>query len=311
MTKISTPPTQWEVNIPILNNPLLWFQLFMVALISSSYLILLLVGFNLFEHAWDDIPASLSIGSLMAGGLFVAFSLILFFMYWRGVPTRYVLHDGYIEQHTLTVGKKTSTFLSLFGLLSGKSTGYTAAGATLLARSREQIAVNWKEATSVEVFPKRHEIQLRNEWRTIMQVVCPEGQFDSILNFIQQQTTSKNPTEVFVKTRETPFATKVIISLFSLIFGIFLFPRLPIHYVGIFSIATIGLALMALWSSELKQRIFGGVLSVLPILGSALAYLYGEIDMSQQGAIYALLIELFIFLYFTLLGVAVALRLIR
>ncbi|WP_022951674.1 hypothetical protein [Leucothrix mucor] len=311
MTKISAPPTQWEVNISILNNPLLWFQLFMVALISSSYLALLLVGFNLFEHAWDDIPVSLSIGLLMAGGLFVAFSLILFLMYWRGVPTRYVLHDGYIEQHTLAVGKKTSTLLSLFGLLSGKSTGYAAAGATLLARSREQIAVNWKEATSIKVFPRRHEIQLYNEWQTIMQVVCPEDQFDNILNFIQQQTENKQPTGNFSNSREMPFSKKIIISLFSLIFGFFLFPRLPIHYVGIFSIATIGFAFMALWSSGLKQRIFGGILTVLPILGSALAYFYGEIDMSQQGATYALLIELFIFLYFTLLGVTVALRLIR
>lgn len=132
---------QWEVNISILKNPLLWFQLVMVALISSSYLILLLVGLNLFENHWEDIPASLSVGILMAGGLFIAFSLILILMNWRGIPTKYILKDKYIEQHTLVRGKKTAGLLSLFGILSGKSAGYTAAGATLLASSREQIAV--------------------------------------------------------------------------------------------------------------------------------------------------------------------------
>lgn len=76
MTKISAPPTQWEVNISILNNPLLWFQLFMVALISSSYLTLLLVGFNLFEHAWDDIPASLSIGEAYQLGMYCMMAIL-------------------------------------------------------------------------------------------------------------------------------------------------------------------------------------------------------------------------------------------
>ncbi len=52
-------PEQWDINISILKNPLLWFQLLMVALLASSYLTLLMVGINLFEYHWEDIPASL------------------------------------------------------------------------------------------------------------------------------------------------------------------------------------------------------------------------------------------------------------
>ena len=305
------PPGQWEVNISTLKNPLLWFQLVMVSLLSSSYLLLLLVGINLFERHWEDIPASLSIGLIMAGGLFIAFSLVLILMYWRGVPTKYVLQDGYIEQHTLARGKKAAGLLSLFGILSGKSAGYTAAGATLLASSREVIAVNWKDSTSLEVFPGRNEIQLHNEWRTIMQVVCPKDQFENILQFIQQKTKKNGKPEKLRENTETPFAKKVILSIFVLIFGIFLFPRLPVHYVGVFAIATIIFAFLALWSSGLKQRIFGGILLLLPIVSVALAFVWGEVDMSQQGSIYALFIELLILGYFMLLGLGVVSKYVR
>jgi len=189
-------PMQWDINISILKNPLFWFQLFMVSFIPASYLILLLVGLNLFEYHWDDIPASLSVGLIIGGGLFIAFSLVLFLMRWRGIPTTYVLKDKHIEQHTLARGKKTVGLLSLLGILSGRSAGYTAAGATLLARSRELIAIEWKDATRLEVFPSRNEIQLHNNWRTIMQIVCPADQFDNILHFIQQKTEKNKLSEV-------------------------------------------------------------------------------------------------------------------
>jgi len=304
-------PLQWDVNISILKNPLLWFQLLMVVVIPASYLMLLMVGFNLFEHHWEDIPASLSVGLVVGGGLFIALSLILFLMYWRGIPTKYVLSDKHIEQHTLARGKKTAGLLSLFGIFSGKSAGYTAAGATLLARSREQIAVEWKDATSLEVFPKRNEIQLHNNWRTIMQVVCPKDQFDSILEFIQQKTEKNIKQEKLKKSTETSFEKKVVLSIFSLILGIFLFPRLPIHYVGIFAIATIIFVFLALWSSGLKQRIFAVILLLLPIIGVGLAFVWGEVDMTKQGAIYALILELIALGFFLILGLSVAFKYIK
>lgn len=304
-------PKQWDIKISVLKNPLLWFQLLMVALVASSYLMLLMVGINLFERHWEDIPASLGVGSVVGGGLFIALSLVLFVMHWGGIPTKYVLKDKHIEQHTLAKGKKTAGLLSLFGILSGKSAAYTAAGATLLATSRELIAVEWKEATSLEVFPKRNEIQLHNEWRTVMQVICPENQFDNILQFIQQKTEKNRLTEKVEEQVETPFVKKVMLSIFSLTFGVFLFPRLPIHYVGAFAIATIIFAFMALWSSGLKQQIFAWILFILPIIGVALAFIYGEVEMSRQGAVYALLIELLIFGFFLFIGMGIILRIIR
>lgn len=303
---------QWEINISITRNPLLWFQLVMVSLLSSSFLLFLLVGLNLYEHHWDDIPSSFLVAGVMAGGLFIAFSLIGLLMYGRGIPTRYVLKDKHIEQHTLSRGKKTLGLLGLFGLLSGKNAGYTATGAALLAHSREAIAINWNEVTKLETFPERHEILLHNNWRTIMQVVCPVDQFDSILKIIQEKTQNVQTDKKLEKNnQETPFAFKLMLSFLAIIFGIFLIPRLPIHFVGIFAIAAIIFALLSLWSSGVKRQVFAGILVIIPILGVSLAFIAGEIDMHQSGAIYALAIEVILLAFFLFLGLGIFLKFIK
>lgn len=302
---LSILPLEWDINISVLHNPLLWFQFFIAAFLSSLFLLFLLVGLNLYENHWEEIPSSLLVFLSMGGGLFLAFSLITLLLFGRGIPTKYILRDGHIEQHTLNRGKKATSLLGLFALLSGKNAGYTAAGASLLARSREQIAVEWKDVFEVQVFPKRKEIRLDNEWRTIMQIICPDDQFDKILQIIEKKTEKNHKSKKIEGKRETSFAWKVILSLLSLVFGIFLFPRLPIHFVGLFTIGTMLFAFLALWSNGVKKRVFGGILLLLPLIGVGLAFVVGEVNFSQPGAIYALVIELAIFGFFVVLGLAV------
>ena len=307
-TQTNILPMKWDINISILKNPLLWFQLVIVSLLSSSFLLFLLLGLNLYEYHWEDIPSSLGVALSIAGGLFLAFSLILVILYGKGVPTRYILRDAYIEQHTLSKGKKATGFLGLFALLSGKNTGYTAAGASLLAYSREQIAVEWKDVSEVQVFPERKEIQLHNAWRTIMQIVCPADQFEKIVQTVQQKTEKTYKAGKKEEKRETPFAIKVILSLLTLVFGFFLFPRLPIHFVGIFTIATMLFAFLALWSSGFKKQVFAGILFLFPLIGVGLAFVVGEVDFSRSGTVYALIIELMILGFFLFLGLGVFFR---
>jgi len=299
-------PFEWEIEIPILKNPLLWFQMGMAVSGAVSFLALLLVGLNLFEDDWEQIPGSVAVGLIVGGGIFAAMSLILAVMYWRGIPTRYIVQDGHIEQHTLTGKAGAINRAGALALLSGSGAGVTAAGSGALARSREAIAVGWTDVTETRVFPSRREIQLHNDWRTIMQVVCPVDQFDEIRQYIQKATETDGRAANRERTRETPFAQRVILSIFSLVFGILLLPRLPIHYVGLFTIATVIAALLSLWSSGVKRRVFGVILSSLPVVGVGLAYLMDEVDMGQPGARYALAVELLVLGFFLVLGVSAA-----
>lgn len=306
------PLKQWSINISIIKNSLLWVQLLVTSLLSSSYILFLLVGLNLFEQQWEDIPASFMVALTISGGLFAALSLVTLIMLRHGIATVYVLKDEHIEQHTLSSrAKKTAGLFGLLAMFSGSNAGYTVAGASLLARSREQIAVKWSDVVSLDVFPKNKEIHINNEWHTTMQVVCPAESFESIVQFIRDKTLNQTQQKQGAKNKETPFAFKVMLSFLSLIFGLFLLPRLPIHYVGIFSIASTVFALFSLWSSGLKQRIFAAILSLLPIIGCTLAFIMGEVDMQQSGAIYALFIELILLGFFQFLGLGIVFKYIK
>ena len=124
----------------------------------------------------------------VGGVLFIALSLILFLLFWRGVPTKYVIQDSHIEQHTLSKVSRILNRLGPFAILAGSNAGITAAGSSLLARSREVIAFIWKKVTGVKAFPSRREIRLYNDWRTIMQIVCPEDRYEAVLQVIENRT---------------------------------------------------------------------------------------------------------------------------
>jgi len=295
-------PFVWNINIPILKNPLLWYQLFVVASVVCAFMLILLLEANLFQNQWEAIPSSVLTAIIIGGGFFIVFSLVLFIIYVRGIPTTYVLNDKSIEQYTLNKEKKTFSFLSLLGIASGKNVGFTAAGASLLARSRERIAVNWKDIYCVENYPNLHEIRLKNEWRTVMQVVCPKDQFDSILEVIKNQTQTRKQSSNNNQANEPSFAKKIILSLMILICGSFLFVRLPIHYVGFFTIATIAMAFASLWSEGAKKKIFAAILTFTPMIAVIAAFAFKEVDMSKAGSVYALIIELISISFFLLLG---------
>ncbi len=290
----------WDVNISALKNPLLWGQIMMTALISSSYLLMLLIGINLFEGHWEEIPYSLTVGAVMVFLLYSAFSVILLLMYHRGIPTRYMLTDYIIEQYTLSTRRKSGRLLWLFGFLKGGASGYTAAGATALAKSREAISVRWQDIYEIKTFPQRTEIQLRNEWRTVMQVICPPDQYDDILRFIEDKISPKKST----KQRETPLAYKIILTIFTFIFGVFLFPTLPLRIVGVFSLSIMTLALSVLWMKGRKKKAAASILILLIVIAMVLAVYYGELYMTRPGVYWALIVETILLSYFFFIGFA-------
>jgi len=303
-------PYKWNINISSLKNPLLWFQLLLVSFLPALFLLLFLVGLNLFEYHWQYIPDSIITAAIIGSGLFLVFSLIMLLMYGRGIPTKYVLKNKYIEQHTLSRGSKMAGILSFLGIFSGKNAGYTAAGATMLAKSREVIAVNWKDINHLEVFPERKEIRLHNDWRTVMQIICPDKQFDIILRFIKDKTKDSISLQKSINTvtKETSLAYKVMLTILSLTLGILLMPKLPIRIIGIFSIAIIIFAFLALWWSGIKKRVASVILFLLPFIGAGLSFALGYINMSRQGTVYALVIETLLLAYFILLGLAIFFR---
>jgi hypothetical protein len=218
-------------------------------------------------------------------------------MFAGGTVTRYELGDGGIAQYSLYKKRKFFKWLGLLGLFSNTSAGYTAAGAALLSSAREAIGIAWDEVTHIETYPFRQEIRLKNDWRTLMQVFCPKGKYEEVLDVIRMHI-----AETPVLKQPMPFARKVFLSLFSLLFGVFLFPELPIEVVPLFTLLMMVSALFALWSEGLKKKI-ASIITLLSAIGlPTISAAVNGVEMQRDGASYALIVEVLLYLFFVIVG---------
>ena len=277
---------EWEINIPTISNPLLWYQLVVMTGLSTSFVFFLLLGLNIYERQWHAIPDSFVVGLSLFSGMFIAFSLILLIFFGRGSRTKYIVNDEGVVQQTLPNNIKKFRWLGLLGLFSNTSAGYTAAGASLLSSSRDIIGAEWKDISRIETSSFRNEIQLKDGWHTVMQVFTSSKEYDEVLEFVRSKV---KVSEKESEKKSRTFANRIFLTLFALLFGFMLFPRLPIHYIAPFVLLTMIFALFALWSDDPKKRIFSLLLMAVPIIGSGLGlYMDGLSDMNKSRAIYAI-----------------------
>ncbi|NOY23094.1 MAG: hypothetical protein GXO70_06255 [Acidobacteria bacterium] len=288
--------TNWEIKIPVFKNPLLWCQLFIVSFLSSGFVLVLLVGLNLFEYHWEEIPNSFLVWAILAGGIFLAFAVILMLLF-RGVVTRYTISEKGVVQETLTPYRKFAKKVPFLALLFGGKQGITTAGAGMLAKSREVIFAPWKDISLVELYPSRMEIRLKNQWRTVMQIICLPENYREIAELAQRSVSIKpgeGPDSVFFQ---------VVFTFLTLLLGVALFPRLPIHVPGVFVILMMLLfAFPTIWSTTKLRKISAAIILITLLAGVFLAFYFGEVDFSGEGALYAASIEFLSFAFFSALA---------
>ncbi len=287
------PLYSWEIKVSVITNPLVWIQSILAVGSGVAFVFLLLVGLNLYERRWDEIPASMAVAVYLFLGMFFLFAMVMIIMNFRGYRVRYELNRDGITQYSLEQNLSgLSKWLGLVGLLSGKSAGYTASGATLLSKSKNIIYSNWKEINRVKTYPLRGEIQLLNDWRVVMQVFVPKKQYDEISKWIKVHIKA-----IKEQKRETPFAHKLISSFFTVLFGSFLIPQLPIQVKPILTIIVVFSLLFAIWTDGSKKAI-ASIFALIITIGTLILsiILYG-VDLQRDGAEYALIIEVLIYLY--------------
>jgi len=289
------PIIVWEITAPAIRNPLIWFQSMIAVGSGATFVFLLLIGLNIYEKSWDQIPDSVIVWLSLFLGIFILYAIVILVMFGRGYTMRYEMDENGIVQHSLYAKRKGFQWfkwLGLLGILSGKSAGYTAAGATMLANSRQVIGAKWKEIDRIETYPSRKEIRLLNNWRTVIQVFCPADRYDEVYAWITKRVTSTEP-----QVRETPFAYKVFLSFFVLLFGFFLLPELPIRVKPVFTLVMMVSLLFALWSQG-KKRTIASMIALFIAIGSPVLVggIYG-IEVQREGAWYALILEGLLYIY--------------
>lgn len=235
----------------------------------------------------------MQVGGYLFLGMFILYAVVMLLMFPRGAMTRYEIDDSGIYQYTLYKKRKLFKWLGLLGMFSNTSAGYTAAGAALLADARDTIYIKWDEVTSIERYPYRGEIRFKNNWRTVMQVFCTKEKYEEVLKIINE-----NVVEVSSIKREIPFAYKFFISFFTLLFGIFLLPALPIDVVPIFTLVMIFSLLFAIWTEGIKKTVSSILVIFISVGSVSIPLVMKGAEMSRAGSLYALILELLFYAYF-------------
>ncbi len=290
-------PITWEVKTRIFGNGLLWLQLVFTALLSSGFVFLLLLFLNLYEEQWQEIPSSFTVWAVLAGFLFVLFFLV-FMLISRGITTVYTVNDEGVRQHTRTTYGKWVKWLSYFALFFGGMRGAQAAVSVNMARTREDIHYSWEDISSAVMKPGKHEIHLRNKWRVLIQLICLPENFHTVREMVAAHVTAGD------KPRETTSGlSRLMGTLLTLVLGALLFPRLPVQFVGIFTILLMIGTLFSIWSTGMWKKAAALASVVVIVTGLILAAVKGTSNFHSEGYLYALGIQGLILLFFFALNI--------
>ena len=165
---------QWQISVPIFRNTVILKQLG-IAIGIPFGLVALVIG----------LASGKSVYALYGLGLIAAllfFTWLFIMAVYRGkYEAEFVLDDkGVICRTQAKQAKKNRVVNALtvvLGLLSGKP---AAAGAGMLAQSREEVFLRWNRVTKVKYKPKSHTILLRGGWTEQVALFCTEDNYSPV-----------------------------------------------------------------------------------------------------------------------------------
>ncbi len=172
----------WQISVPIFKNPLIMKQLALVFGIPFGLLALIL---GLSTGQWI---LSLYILGILAG-LLILTGLIVLLLYRGRYDAEFSLDDKGALCRTQTGQRKKNkvinTLAVTLGLLSGKP---AVAGAGLLAQSRQEVFIRWKNISKVKFKPGSRTILIRSGLMESIALFCDETNYEDVSSLVRQKT---------------------------------------------------------------------------------------------------------------------------
>lgn len=172
----------WQISVPIFRDPIILKQLGLAIGIPFGLLVIILT-----------LISGKSVYTLYALGLIGA----LFFFTWFFIKLVYkgkyaaefILDDKGALCRTQAKQAKTNrivnTLTVLLGLFSGKP---AVAGAGMLAESKQQVFIHWKQLTKVKYDPQKYTILLRGGLTENIALFCTREDYPMIEQYVAVKT---------------------------------------------------------------------------------------------------------------------------
>lgn len=297
---------EWTADVSLLSNRLLWSGLLVSFGGGTLYALTLLLSLALFRRHWDRIVGIMGfiaiIFAFVMGLSLIAMAILGFRMSTRTLLTS----KGVIQQQLSRRARGLNRLATVFGPLAGVR-GITAAGTGMLAEANQTVAVPWSEIWEARMLPGRNEIQIRNQWRTLLQLHCPTELYESIAARIGDEL-ERRAARRAERRPATPTPLRLILTLLLIAPSVLLLAPLPIEIPRLLVLLIIALGLACAWSAGTARRA-AGLLLLLASVGSPLAAWWrGDLLLAPEGAIPALVLQLGLLLAFAVIGAAAAWR---
>jgi hypothetical protein len=169
----------WEIDVPLITNPLVRRQLLLVAGGAGLMMALLMTFVFATTGEFDAIPMMWLISLLAAVGLGVLLFVVALVFFGNRVRVRFTLDEPGVLWETVDQRARTGSRLALLAGLLGASPQTAGAGA--LGIARETAYVRWEQVARVVSDPRHRMVILRGSWRPMMMVVCRPEDYDDVV----------------------------------------------------------------------------------------------------------------------------------
>jgi len=171
----------WEINVPIFQNHVILKDLGIALGIPFGLLIFILLIISGGDMSADGILYPL----IIIGLLFIAGFLFIMIVYGGNYCAGYVIDNkgilNYTQEKQAKGNKIINSLLIVVGLLSGKP---SAAGAGILAQSRQSVLVKWKNIRKVKVYPNSKTIVVKGGFAEKIALFCNDDNFEYVKDII-------------------------------------------------------------------------------------------------------------------------------
>jgi hypothetical protein len=176
-------PFTWEFRLPVLTNPFLWYDLTKVFLIVYVIVVALMGTIFLIAGEPASVLGIARVFAVVCAALLAASIPIAALWYANRVHVRYELSAKGVRMQTLERRDRLlNRALFVVGLLAGRP---GAAGAGLLAASRETEFTRWADVTRVREHASLSVVSLMNGWRVVQRLHCRPEDYRRVADYVR------------------------------------------------------------------------------------------------------------------------------
>lgn len=173
----------WECDVPLVTNPVVLRQVFMVFLLVPLVACAVLVLPLWREDSLDSLPMLLAMMFAVSGGLMIAGLLGALVLLGNKSRMSFRLTPKGVTAETIDRRVTRIGWITMvLGLLTGKA---GAVGAGMLTLSHTRQSSTWRAIEKVRINGRRRTIELSNGWRTITVLYCTPGNHEDVIRLVR------------------------------------------------------------------------------------------------------------------------------